>query len=615
MNSSTDSTFPTLARLAAPTIEILNSYDEIDLERLGGQPLVTFIQYDGIQLGDRLRINWRGANAAGEPLDDVSTELEIEEPDFDPISKRLTVNISNAFVAKADQGYAFYSYERLTGVPEESLRTFCFVGVRRHRMEPMPVAQALNGHALHIDSAALGSAGCLFLAPAYQAMQVGDQITLHFSGYDEYGDFDEECLVDYRVTDQNAGHSLRWTVPRGQFDWIDGGYADVFYRITFVDGGDLESPRQTYQIKPPPTPSNRSDKPNGHELLSAPSIVGHAGGPLDPANFNDGLTIRIPPHPDVHTADWTLLHVNDEPGSVALRADLTTLASGIQWTVLEAGVLEDLKRLKLGYQVAREGLGLVSRELDIEVLQRRELSKVRIDNAHTESPEPNSVLNADRATGGAYVEVSDPGLRPGERLQLHWQGRSSAGSHVHTLPVGSQPPYRFAIPNTAVAANMEATAGAAVKRFPVFYRLVRDAGGYEESPSVQLRIAPLPQSSYPIIQCDEASGGTLSLVAVPARGATLELPAWVFMAAGQKLNVIFRGVKANNQALTSVLRSADVTADEVEQRSVVVMLKKELLEHQGIGLDFFIEVKINFENEKLSDTWFDFAPLKLTLRA
>ncbi|MBA1187466.1 hypothetical protein G7Z99_00185 [Pseudomonas entomophila] len=607
MNDSTARTLSTSARLAAPIIESLNGYDEIDLERLADQSLVTFIQYDGIQLGDRLRLNWRGASATGEPLDDVSTEMEVETPDFDPVSKRLKVNIPNAFLVGADQGYAFYSYERLTGVPEESLRTFCFVGVRRHRMEHMPVAQALSGHALHIDPATLGSAGCRFLAPAYQAMQADDQVTLHFSGYFEDGEFDRELVFDYLVTDQNVGRNIRWTVPRGEFNWLEGGHADVFYRIAFVDGCFLESAPQTYRIGPPPADP---------ALLAAPFILGHAGGPLDPADFPEGLTIRIPPYKDLHTADWTLLQVNDEPGSAALRADLTTLASGIQGICLGADALDDQTQLRLRYQVAREGLGLVSQELDLEVLRPRELSSVQIDNAESESPEPNMVLDADLATTGAYVDVPDPGLRSGECLQLHWQGRSSAGRHVHTLPEGSKPPFRFAVPASVVAANMEATADKTEdKRFPVFYRLVRDAGGYQESPLVQLRILPLLRSRYPTIQCDKALGGTLSLAAVPANGATLILRDWVFMAAGQRVRVIFRGVKANHQQLVTTLRDADVTADEVQQENVVVMLSREVLSSQGQGFDFTIEVRVNFENETSDDTWFDFPSLVLTLQA
>ncbi|MGE8043092.1 hypothetical protein ACQKO6_02605 [Pseudomonas monteilii] len=602
---STKRTLFRSTRLAAPIIELLNGYNEIDLERLGDQPLVTFIQYDGIQPGDYVRLNWRGATATGEPLDDVHTELEVEPPDFDPISKRLKVEIPNAFVVEADQGYAFYSYERLGGSPEESLRTFCFVGVRRHRMERMPVPQAFGGHALHIDPDTLGSAGCPFLAPAYQAMQAGDRITLHFSGYDEYGDFDDEYLDDYLVTDQNVGQRLSWTVPKGQFNWLDEGYADVFYRIAFVGGGELDSAQQTYQIGPPPADP---------ALLSAPSIPGYAGGPLNPVDFPDGLTIRIPPYQGLHTADWTLLHINDEPGSAALRADLTTLASGIQGVNLEAAALAGLTRLRLGYQVAREGLGLVSQELDIEVLQPRDLLKVRVDNAQTESPEPNLVLDGDSATTGAYVEVPDPGLRPGERLELHWQGRSSVGRYVHSLPAGSQPPYRFAIPAAAVAANMEATAGGVLKRFPVFYRLVPEAGHYEQSPPVQLRILPLPASRYPTIQCVQASGNTLSLAAVPAGGATLNLPAWVFMAARQKVRVLFRGVGENDRPLTATLYDSDVTDADVSHRAVSMTLAIEHLRRQKVGQNFTLTVRLNFENETPADTWFDFPQLVLTLQ-
>ena len=78
---------------------------------------------------------------------------------------RLRVDIANRFLKSGDQGYAFYSYERLTGTTGESLRTFSFVGVRPHRMEHMPVAQAIESHALHIDPSALGSGGVNFVAP------------------------------------------------------------------------------------------------------------------------------------------------------------------------------------------------------------------------------------------------------------------------------------------------------------------------------------------------------------------------------------------------------------------------------------------------------------------
>jgi hypothetical protein len=646
MNGSTvcvsdKGTSPKAERLAAPIIELLNGYDEIDLERLGGQPLVTFIQYDGIQLGDQLLLTWRGAKAAGEPVDHVGAVVEVEPPDFDPITQRMKVEIPNEFVVAVDQGYAFYSYERvtvnpekplrmscwmkietpnefgvgvdqgyafysserLTGDSEESLRTFCFVGVRRHRMEHMPVAQAFGGHALHIDPDTLGDE-CPFWAPVYQAMQVGDRITLYFNGYDEDGGSGYDYVDDYLVTDQNVGQSMGWEVPTSEFNWIEGGYAVVFYRIAFVGGGELDSAQQTYQIGPPPADP---------ALLEAPSIQGYEGGELDPEQFTEGLVIRIPAYQQLHTADWTLLHVNDEPASAALRADLTTLVSGVQRIGLEARVLAGLTRLKLGYQVAREGLGLVSQKLDIEVLQPRNLSRVRVLDAHEEPPEPNLWLDAYEASSGAYVEVPDVHLRSGERLELHWQGRSNAGRSVQTLPAGSQLPYRFAIPATAVAANMEAYPGEERKRFPVFYRLISEAGNCIESPCVSLRILPLPRSRYPTIQCVEAVGNDLSRANVPERGATLNLPAWVFMAVGQKIRIVFGGVNESGRPLNVLLYDSDVTADDISRRAVSTTLSTTHLRQQAVGSNFTITVRLNFENENSDDTWFEFPELMLTL--
>lgn len=594
--------------LSAPTIEIRNAYDEIDLEELGNQPLETYIHYDGIAEGDQLRVYWRGATAEGEALESVGLSVEVEQPDFDPVTKRLRVLIGNQYVSLGDQGYAFYYYERVSGMPAESLRTFSFVGVRPHRMEHMPVAQAVESHALRIDPDALGSSGATFVAPPYAAMREGDTVTLVFRGYEANGDFDQEKRYPLNVEKDRIGLSLNWRVGKGEFNFIKKGRAEVHYQIDFVgSAAAIEGPVQTYRIDSiPPDPV----------LLPALEIVGYTGGPLDPENFPDGLMVHVPAYPALHTADWTLLHVNDEPGAAVLRADLSTLASGVQGVHLDAQVLKGTTRLTLGYQVAREGLGLAGQLLDIEVLLPRNLLPVVVEEGQPENPAPNIWLDADLATAGATVVVPDPGLRPGERLQLVWQGRSKAGQYEQAMVEGSAPPYRFTVPPTAVAANMEATASATAKRFPVLFRLLRDNLPPLESPPVQLRVLPLARTRYPIIECDQASGTTLSLAAVPGAGATLRLPAWVFMAQGQRLNVVYRGVKGNGSALVELLRSELTSEEEVRDREVVVNLDKRILSEQKLGGFFTLEVRVNFENEvEQKDTWFDFPSLDLTLIA
>ncbi len=593
------------AMLPAPIIEVRNAYDEIDLQELGDDDLVTYIHYEDIAEGDRLRILWRGATAQGEELDSVNVEIEVEAPYFDSVTKRMRVDIANRFLKSGDQGYAFYSYERLTGTTGESLRTFSFVGVRPHRMEHMPVAQAIESHALHIDPSALGSGGVNFVAPPYAAMRKGDTVKLIFRGYEENGDFDQEKTYSVVVGDDQVGRSLTWRVPKGEFGFISKGRAEVHYQIDFVDHEDpLDGPVQTYRI---------DTIPADPELLPPLEILNYTGGPLDPEKFLDGLMVHVPPYPELHTADWTLLHVNDEPGVAALRADLSTLASGVQGIHLDAQVFEGVERLKLGYHVAREGVGLAGKLLDIEVLRRRNFLQVEITDGVTENPMPNMWLDAQLAIPGALVEVPDPGLRPGERLQLLWQGRSTAGKYEETLVEGSAPPYHFTIPPSVVAANMEATPAAAEKRFPVFYRLLREDLPPLESPPVQLRILPLARERYPTIQCEGTSGPDLSLGKVPETGAKLTQAQWAFMAVGQQLNVLYHGVKKDGSALVHVLRSSPVSEQEVRDREVVVILDKRILNEQKIGEPFDLKVSINFENEGADDTWFDFPPLNLKL--
>jgi hypothetical protein len=591
--------------LSAPTIEIRNAYDEIDLEELGDQELETYIQYADIAEGDQLRVHWRGATREGAALDSVDIDVEVELPDFDPVKKRMRVLIGNRYVTDGDQGYAFYSYERVSGTPAESLRTFSFIGVRPHRMEHMPVAQAVESHALHIDPDALGGSNVTFVAPPYAAMREGDTVTLVFRGYEKNDDFDQEKRYPLKVKKDRIGLSLDWKVGKGEFNFIKKGRAEVYYEIDFVDSTvALKGPVQTYRI---------NSIPADPALLPVLEIEDYTGGPLDPEEFPGGLMVRVPAYPGLHTADWTLLHVNDEPGAAVLRADLSTLASGVQRVHLDAQVLSGTERLALGYQVAREGLGLTGQLLDIEVLQPRIFLPVDVQDGKTETPAPNMWLDADLATTGATVTVPDPDLLPGERLQLVWQGRSKAGQYDRTLPEGSTPPYRFTVPPTAVAANMEATASGTAKRFPVLFRVLRDNLPPLESPLVQLRVLPLAPTRYPTIQCDEASGTTLSLAAVPEAGATLRLPAWVFMAKGQRLSVVYRGARANGSGLVELLRNDLVSEEEVRKREVVVMLEKGILKEQKLGASFELQVRVNFENDGQDDTWFGFPGLNLTL--
>jgi hypothetical protein len=291
----------------APIIELLNSYDELDLEKLDGADLAVFLEWPGIALGDTFLVHWRGADAQGRAFDIEGIEEDVNVSNFDPQTNRVLIQITNDFIVAADQGYAFVSYELTKPALGPSLRRFMFVGVRVDRMEHMPVAQAVESHDLCIDPSALGTNGVTFVIPPYQAMHAGDDVKLTFQGFSE--DLGAEPPWTDRepvLVDADIGLPVIRRVPSDQFYFLqDGDYAEVHYEVTLAAGGkSLAAPLQRFRIGKLP-----------NDRLPQLAIDNYDGGELNPIDFPYGLTLRVAAYPQLNVSDWVLLHVNGQPAA------------------------------------------------------------------------------------------------------------------------------------------------------------------------------------------------------------------------------------------------------------------------------------------------------------
>ncbi|MFB4394945.1 MULTISPECIES: hypothetical protein [unclassified Pseudomonas] len=572
-----------------PIIEGLTPYDEIDLDELGNNDLVVRITYDNIKIGDNVGVRWSGADHLGVPVEG-SVSLDIDETNFDPSTGWAQAVVLNQYVIQATDGYAFFSFTP-PAPASESFRAFCFVGVRRGRFEQMPVAQVRESHALFIDPRQLGSAGATVLVPPYSAMQVNDQVTLTFDGYDSGGVHDETWKRTLTITEELLGKPLRWAVPRSQFDFIEQGHAEIHYEVAFRDQSvRLESPMQTFRIDPvPATPAP----------LPVLTIDGYSGGPLDPVLFPNGLTLRIPTYAQAMVDDWLMLHVNDEPAQHYQRLDLSSLESGMLFFHLATQRLEGLARVSLAYQLAREGLAWRSEVLEIELVLRREFPALSVRDAQSESSgdQIRAVLHGTAATGGAVINFPQIELQPDESLEVHWEGRSEMGRAV--IGLASVPEQGLLMDKGKVAANMEVSPDARGKRFPVYYKVL--PGGHE-SERLHLSVTPLPQSSYPAIRCTPNRGVYVHLADITGAYATLTLDAWPFMSEGQVLNISIVGVVNGGTSPTHLRRSA-VTAQEVQKGEVVLPLEKATLERFDNNSTFTLNVSANFEGDPQSSEW------------
>jgi len=601
---------PAAALKPEPFIPLRNEFNEIDIEGLNGQDLETYINFEGIEDHEAIYINWRGASPAGVPIDDH----ESRQPVSDLTDRGLKVPVANERVTAATGGWVFYSY-RVTHEPdaEESLRLFCYVGVRDRPglSEGLPVLQVRGVHDQVIAFDELATAGVLLVVPAYQAMQVGDKVSLEVKRFDA-GD---RPLPVWKQTITVAANDLgkplqRW-MPKSQFNPLVGGRVEAEYTVQLAGVTTaIASPMQAFSVARGP-----SETPT----LPAPVIEGHSGDELDPTGFKDGLKIEIPVYEQLQVGDYLLLNWQAQrPGNDVLqtvRMDLSSTES--QHIVCQLGY-EHLVRsigdqISLGYQYARQGKALASEQLRFSVkAPRGELPAPNVHDAIAEggAGEDKARIEAANILRGATVTIPESAqINPGESFEVHWHGHPARGRYVTSSPTDVEGRI-FAIPPGVIAANMEQTAAEEAKRFPIFYR-VKNAEDEPVAESVarNLRIQPLPRNAYGSIQLDLANAsGQVSLADIRgAGGAQLVLEAWPFMAVGVLLTIRLTGTP--NVDVT--LRDAQgITQEEMANELVIQAVEISVFERLTLNAQSTVSVTCSFDE---GEKWAEFPPLHLTL--
>ena len=589
--------------LPPPEIPLKNEYDEIDIDALAGQDLQTFIKGDHINPGDTVYPIWRALDPAGMPFDVLGSAYDVA-PGYDP-DIGLSVPIANRFLVSAKGGWAFYSY-KLNGFDDatpDSRRVFCYLGRRdRGVSEGLSVVQARESHDRVIVWDELETEGVLFMAPPYQAMQVGDSVELVIRRFDATGTERSPVTERYDISASDIGQPLRWQVRKASFTPIREGHADIHYEVALTGRLDvLLSPVQSVQVARAPSPT---------DYLPEVRIDGHAGDPIDPGRFPDGLTVRVPAYPDMQVGDQLLLYwegpTSFEPQVRTARMDVSSLqvediTFGIEAQLLEAG------EHRVSYQFARAGAALSSKVMVLQVEAPRMLVVPRIEQALEDGP-GRQMLEAAKAITGAYVSVPDFELRPGEKIEVHWQGYRNGGQQVTAIPE-SPDTRRYRIDPAVVAANMHQPRDPEGRRFQVFYRIVGEDGTpLQDSPSVDLRIAPLAPN--PTIACREAdSNGELRNSRLTANGALLLITGaglWPFAAEGQLLTISIDDVEGG------VLRDAKpITVGEVSGARVEQWLSRTVYGRMADGVQHTVRGQVSFDQ---GDSWHATPLLRLTPR-
>jgi len=579
-----------------------NALGEIDVEALNGQDLAFLIKDADIRFGQSIYPIWRGVAADGTPFDELDAMVEVPE-EYDT-SKEMTAYITNPVVEPFKGGWAFLSYkvDNAEELTPDSMRVFCYLGLRdRGAAETLSVAQARESHDRVIVTDDLRTEGVRVLAPRYRAMQIGDRIELVGRKFNASGtEVTPPASEVHEVTKANLGEPLQWQVAKSHFIRVQDGRVEFQYTITLSGNGEeIESPVQELAVARAPSPVNP---------LLEPTVDGFTGAPLDPGMFPDGVTIRVPVYPGIQVGDYLLLHWRTptqlEPVVQFARMDVSCLETDEVVFQIGADLLE-LGEHEVFYQFARRGHALTSSTLLVQFETSRSLDAPVIESAEADTTGTQK-LAAEKGIQGAYVEVPEVPLRPGEHFEVHWQGHEKGGRQITDTPV-QEGGRRYRIDPGVVAANMHQPGDVEGRRFTVFYHIV-DKDGVRSAPSaaVSLRVVPLSLNST--INCLQAeSNGDLYQSRLLVNGAMLEVSGarlWPFAAQGQLFTLAIED--------GAVLRNAlPVTAGEHESALIRQWLSRPVYDALNDNTQYTVNGRVSFDQ---GDSWHFLTPLRLTPR-
>lgn len=571
--------------LPAPKVpDLQQPGNYIDLARLGTAALTTYVSYPGIADGDFFYPNWRGCGAAGEVVDFFADMQQV----INPGPEGMLLEIDNALLKALDQGWVFYSYRLLDPAQpndpgEESARLFFYVGERSMMLPALAVAQCKESHDLHLDPALLEKIDTVsIVTPPYRAMLAGDKVTLTLDLY-LVEDF---CLISLvqskEVTEEDVGQTLLWVIGVTELSMIEDGFFLMHYSVDYATPTQpTVSLIQRLSVVAPSQP-----------MLPALTIEGFSGGSLDPNSFPDGLTLVIEPYPGMRIDDGVVLYASGvQQEAESLRTDRSNLDSGVlqfdlsyQWLLQNNG-----KEIEFTWQYAREGQAGSAIAHKVMIRKPLDLPPPEIDDAIIDGVIENGVAGhifASSLVRGARVRIPDSALiGVDDTVQMHWDGYGITGSFIASpLP---DDPGSFDIPASAVPANMG-------RHVSVYYEVkpVSQPSGMSKIFYLEVRRI---KEGWPVIQIKRppATDARIPLGSVPAKGAGLDLAAWVYMAQGQRVQVKAIGVlQAGGEERIDIRTGAaePVTSAEHQAGEVSVILPK----------DFLARLKRNSETNRVT---------------
>jgi hypothetical protein len=449
----------------------------------------------------------------------------------------------------------------------------------------LPVVQFKESHDLKVDPEQVGTGGATLVAPPYQAMSVGDKATLSVDIY-MAGDYTETREQTNTLTAADIGHPISWVYPQAELDiLLEGDHLVVSYGIDYATPTvTTGSEEQTLHIVAPVI----------HRLLARLSVKDFEGDTLDPDAYPDGITLTVELYPGIEVGDWvTLYAIGNSRLILTIYIDQTTIDSqkleiplGYEWLAANTG-----NEAVLTYQYARLGKAGTSMARSLVLRKPLNLPPPIIQGVirEGEDDEYKGYLLGRSTTSGITIDLPEAAIGVNDRVQMVFDGFKPEGYYIADPIVGN--PKRFQIPKQYVPANLG-------KRLNVFYEVTPPGEKVYKSRPFDLHIWDM-DGGWPIIQIisPPSSNNTVSLKTV-TDAVTFRLRSWTFIAVGQRVRIVARGVLQTGAEETFNLREGAtevLTEDEYYAGQIEAKLPRAFLARLKPNLQFNVTVAISFD--------------------
>ena len=474
--------------------------------------------------GAEILLFWRGVTAGGDSYNHIET-VNIVAANT-PVS--VIINKSAIQILSGGTVNVYYQFTSADGVATISDKTIFNV----IQSLPAPVISNTVDDVLNPNDIITG---VTVTVPPWPSMAGGDRIDLHWKAVSDDG-----TVSDWlKISAIAVGKPVKFIVSKADVEKSINSTVDVWYQVTQGSGLTLTSVSVLLRIR------------HATQINLAKVIVDKAqDGVLNISDLAEDVVVSVPAYADMQNGDTVTLYLDGEVSWQDERhVTAGMVGSNVLFTIPLATVsANNGKKITLYYKIQSVAAGNgTSPDLVLSVA-----SSVTLLPAPKVDEASNGILYPETLVRNAKLRITPyADMEPGDTVTAFLTGAVEWQDYWPVSGASVNKDIILFIPKESIAGNINSTVY-------LNYQVKRANGilSSSERLSLQVKAAGL---ILPAPRVQGAVGGVLDYMQLQAGGATVTVPAWDGMAAGDGVTLFWGPVWTQYISVSGNLAGSDIT--------------------------------------------------------